>query len=158
MDNFSSETLPRHPKFIRAFTRTRIANGWYVRVIFCHEGVNGGVFCESAVYVDDPEHAWDTSNDEWRWIADEPRGGIFQCAVPGGWLMLASAKGEATFGNWEKLDTRFGSLVYVPDREHVSLFAKTRELNGDLVKPTPDWSSDGTVSVGGFDFPLIEDE
>lgn len=133
MEILPIEHLTNHPRFVKAYMRSRIANGWYVRMVFCHAGVASGAFSESAAYFDDPDRSWDPAKDEWHWIADEPHGGIFQCAVPRGWLVMATAQGESRMRNGELLDTRFGSLTFVPDADHLGCYAKIRELNGDPV-------------------------
>jgi hypothetical protein len=133
MGLFTTENLSP-TRFIKAFTRIRIASGWYVRAVFGHEGTGGGTFCESAIYLHDPDNAWDSNNIEWQWISDEPRGGIFQCAVPGGWLIVATAKGETLLSDHEKLATRFGSLTFVPDPEHTCRFKAIRDLNGNPIR------------------------
>ncbi|HIJ81289.1 MAG TPA: hypothetical protein HPP76_06245 [Desulfuromonadales bacterium] len=116
MEPFVPEELKKLPPCVASFTRTRCSSGWYVRAVFCHEGFGAGAFCESALYFHDPDECWDASKVVWEKIAPEPRGGIYRSVVPGGWILLATAKGETRLPDHEHFETRFGSITFVPEK------------------------------------------
>lgn len=102
------------PSCVTSLIRSYCSNGWYVRAVFCNGGFGAGAFCESALFLDDPDGSWNASEVAWEKLASDPRGGIYRCSVPNGWIILATAGGQTRMHDHEKLDTRFGSITFVP--------------------------------------------
>ena len=110
---FTPEKL-NAPSCVNTFIRSYCSSGWYVRAVFCHEGFGAGAFCESALFLDDPDGSWDANEVSWEKLSSDPRGGIYRCNVPNGWIILATAGGQTRMRDHEKLDTRIGSITFVP--------------------------------------------
>ena len=115
--DFSEERLPSR-RYILKLARHKVPGGWYVRVVFTDLGAGAGARGESALFVADSEHSWRRENSPWEMLKKEPIGGIYRAKVPGGWLILATAKGEARTDDGTKYHPRLGSLVFVPDIDH----------------------------------------
>jgi hypothetical protein len=117
----------RPAPYVTSLTRTRCSSGWYVRAVFCHEGFGSGAFCESALFFDDPDGSWNASEVSWERIAHEPSGGIYRCDVPNGWIILATAGGQTRMPDHEKLDTRIGSITFVPKPHQADTAKKQKQ-------------------------------
>lgn len=112
--DFAEEELPRR-RYILKISRHKVPGGWYVRVIFTEFGHGAGGRNESAIYIPDPEYSWKLDGFRWQMIKKDPVGGVYRAKVPGGWLLLGTARGQGTTADGTKLNCRMGSLVFVPD-------------------------------------------
>jgi len=112
--DFAGEELPLR-QYVLKMTRHKVPGGWYVRTIFTELGHGAGARTESALYLSDSEHSWQTEGFRWQMIKKEPGGGVYRNRVPGGWLLLGTARGQGKTDDGTKLYIRTGSLVFIPD-------------------------------------------
>lgn len=112
--DFTGEKLPTR-RYILSFMRHKVPGGWYVRVVFTEFGSGAGARCENALFLSDPDHSWQIDCLKWEMIKKEPVGGVYRTKVPGGWLLLGTARGQGKTDDGTKLNFRMGSLVFVPD-------------------------------------------
>jgi len=109
--DFTEERLPRS-RYIKRITRHKVLAGWYVRALISGMGHGSRIHCEAALYLYDPEYAWDITDKKWVKISASFNGGVYKLQAPGGWLLFS------TFLQTGAMDTpspRTGALVFVPD-------------------------------------------
>lgn len=112
--DFAEEELPRR-RYVQRFSRHKVPGGWYVRLVFTEFGHGAGARNESALYLPDTEHSWQLEGFKWQMIKKDPVGGVYRAKVPGGWLLLGTARGQGKTHDGTKYNSRIGSLALVPD-------------------------------------------
>ncbi len=125
--DFTEERLPT-TRYLKRITRHKVKSGWYVRALISNMGNGSRIYCEAALFLDDPEYSWDIKESKWVKIADNFHGGVYRLQGPGGWLVFSTFVQASSMTS--EPPHRTGALVFVPDKNLEWECAHVEEASG----------------------------